>query len=423
MSSQRLPVRPNLEQLKHQAKDLLRAIRRGDEDAIADLRESHSDPIAASDATLTDAQLALARSYGASSWTRLVLSCRLVEAIWEDDIDTARQIILQNPHFLFEDTVPRSRNWGEPMSYAANLGRDRLVKLFHSLGAKDIEHALGRATLQSRIDTARMIHALMGKPRVADDVLGGPAYTLSVSGTALMFELGARVVDDSGKSIAPVATVLQTDSRNPEAKLQILEMYVQHGTVLPDTPMMALHRGRIDLLEKHLEKDAGLLARHFSFVEIFPPEIGCIDSELPETRLALTTLLHVAIAFAELDVARWLLDNGMDVDTPAGIDANGFGGHTALFHAVVSYPNFWDNFTGGWSYKGPPTDSPAARLLLDHGANPNARASLHEPKKPWEGPRNPVFNVTPLGWGKIFSNRLIVSEPAMRIIRERGGVE
>jgi len=33
------PVRPNLEQLKHQAKDLLRAIQQGDPHAIADLRK------------------------------------------------------------------------------------------------------------------------------------------------------------------------------------------------------------------------------------------------------------------------------------------------------------------------------------------------------------------------------------------------
>jgi hypothetical protein len=422
MSSRRLPLRPNLEQLKHQAKDLLRAIRSGNEDAIADLRECRPEAIAHSDVKLADGQLALARSYGASSWTRLVQSCTLVDAIWDDDVQAARSVILKNPQLILEDAVPRHRNWGEPMSYAANIGRDRLVKLFHALGAVDLKHALDRATLQSRIETARLIHSLMGAPRLANDVLGGPAYTLSVPGTALLFELGARVYDETGKSIAPVGVVLETDSRNPEAKHRILEMYVEHGLVLPDTPMMALHRGRTDLLERHLDSDPGLLARQFSYAEIFPSEVGCVGSELPETRLARTTLLHVAIAFAEMDVARWLLDRGMDVDVPAGIDENGFGGHTALFHAVVSYPNFWDNFTGGWSYNGPPTDSPAARLLLDRGADPNARASLYEPRKPWEGPRNPVYDVTPLGWGERFSNKLIVSEPAMRIIREHGGV-
>jgi len=41
MSVRRLPVRPDLDQLKHQAKDLLRAVRAGDPAAIADFGEFH----------------------------------------------------------------------------------------------------------------------------------------------------------------------------------------------------------------------------------------------------------------------------------------------------------------------------------------------------------------------------------------------
>lgn len=36
-----LPVRPDLDQLKHQAKDLLRNIRRGDSDALAEFDQFH----------------------------------------------------------------------------------------------------------------------------------------------------------------------------------------------------------------------------------------------------------------------------------------------------------------------------------------------------------------------------------------------
>ena len=36
-----LPVRPDLDQLKHQAKDLLRNIRRGDKDALAEFNQFH----------------------------------------------------------------------------------------------------------------------------------------------------------------------------------------------------------------------------------------------------------------------------------------------------------------------------------------------------------------------------------------------
>ena len=39
MPSRHFPVRPDLDQLKHQAKDLLRAFRRSDPQAIEDFRE------------------------------------------------------------------------------------------------------------------------------------------------------------------------------------------------------------------------------------------------------------------------------------------------------------------------------------------------------------------------------------------------
>ena len=45
MPVRRLPVRPDLEQLHRQAKELLRAIHAGDADAIAELREHHPESI------------------------------------------------------------------------------------------------------------------------------------------------------------------------------------------------------------------------------------------------------------------------------------------------------------------------------------------------------------------------------------------
>jgi hypothetical protein len=56
-----LPPRPNLRQLRHQAKDLLRAFRRGDHSAVADFREYHPERVDPANATLADAQLVLAR--------------------------------------------------------------------------------------------------------------------------------------------------------------------------------------------------------------------------------------------------------------------------------------------------------------------------------------------------------------------------
>ena len=425
MPARRLPVRPDLEQLKHQAKDLLRAIRRGEPDAIADLEQYHPRKILPENAKLADAQLVLARSYQAPSWPRLVVACRLIDAIWHDDVETVRALVTGDPRLLHEAAVIRESNWGPPLSYAANLGRDRIIRMLCDLGATDLEHAMERAVLQGRIDTARVLHEMLGRPRPPRDALGSPAYTLSATGTAFLFEIGAGVYGASGESLAPVATVLQTDSRNPDAKHQILEMYVAHGLRLPDTPVAALHRGRLDLLEAHLRRDPALLRRTFRYEEIFPPELGCHEQRLPGTTLEGATLLHVCVEFDELEIARWLLDHGMDADAPAAVDAEGFGGHTALFGAVVSYPNFWMNYTGGGAAHAKPQDSPFARLLLEHGASPNARASLRE--RVMEG--NPYAlrevrehrDLTPLAWGRVFHNRMVVSEPAMHLIAERGG--
>jgi hypothetical protein len=107
---------------------------------------------------------------------------------------------------------------------------------------------------------------------------------------------------------------------------------------------------------------------------------------------------------------------------PAALDADGFGGHTALFGAVVSYPHFWMNYTGGWAHSRKPKQAAFAELLLDHGADPNARASLREPIDTEHGRAvREHRNVTPLGWGAAFQNRMVVSKPAMALIAERGG--
>ena len=81
----------------------------------------------------------------------------------------------------------------------------------------------------------------------------------------------------------------------------------------------------------------------------------------PLMRAAL--LLHMAIEYHELDIARWLIDQGADVDARASTDSDGFGGHTPLFHATVTLGTKSDTL---------------ARLLLDHAATPNARATFRK---------------------------------------------
>ncbi|MFT4113509.1 ankyrin repeat domain-containing protein [Silvibacterium sp.] len=418
MASRHVPVRPNLEQLRHQAKDLLRAFRRNEPAAIAEFEEHTS---AAKPATpkLADAQFVLAKSYGLPDWPRLVVACRMTDAIWRGDVEAVRALVLRDPRLLVEDARGVKGNWGPPMSYAANLGQDAIIEMLSSLGAKDWQHAFGRACLQGQVETARRLHGMMDNPRPLHESLDGAAYTLNVAGTELLFQLGARASDETGNLLAPIGTVLGTDSRNPSAKHRILELYHDHGFALPDTPAMALHRGRIDLLERHLRLDPGLLRRRFSFAEIYPPELGCSDEvEMTYgTPLAGATLLHMCADYGELEIAEWLLAQGMDADAPAAVDAEGFGGHTPLFSTIVSQTNFWMN------HRGEPADAPFTKLLLEHGANPNARASLRKQLHPgYEIDGMHIYrDVTPIGWGEVFVFPKLVNQAGIRLVAAYGG--
>lgn len=413
MPDRRLPLRPNLDQLRHQAKDLLHAVRRGDRAALTELHERHPETIEPAQARLADAQLVLARSYGFPSWPRLVLACRLTHAIWRDDAKAVHELILDHPKLLDENVLGVTSSWGPPMSHAANLGRERIVAMLRDLGATHLQHAFDRACLQGQIGTARRLYGMGARP-VPGSVMG-PAETQCGSGMEFLLELGAEITDEDGDGLAPVALVLQTYCRDPDGKHQCLELFAEHGIELHDTPPMALHRGRIDLLEEHLRRDPDLLSRTFSHREIYPPELGCHADEslaLHGTPLAGGTLLHMCVDYDEIEIARWLIGHGADVNARAELDAEGFGGHTPLFGCVVSQP-----------YRvGRRRDDTFARLLLDHGADPNVRAS---PRKRLrfvaDESMHEYREVTPLAWGERFHDQSWVSRPVMHLIVERGG--
>jgi hypothetical protein len=423
MPVRRLPVRPDLTQIKHQAKDLQRAVRAGDAEALALLQEHHPHPPSAAQLRLADAQLALARCYQAPSWPRLIQAVQLADAIWEDDLPAVRALIARNPHLLHEHVLVRTdSNWGPPMSYAANLGRDAIIRFLHDAGATDHERAAGRAALQGQVATAQLLYDLAGRPPLPEDALGGPAYTLNADGTAFVLQMGARVVGEQGECLAPVSVVLETDSRKPEAKHAILELYARHGLPYPDAPVMALHRGRLDLLEAHLRRDPGVVHRRFTHREIYPEEMGCRDplDATVGTPLDGTTLLHMCVEFDEYEIARWLLARGgADPNARATVGASGFGGFTPLFNTIVSMPNFCMNYRG----RGPQV-APFTELLLQHGADPNVRASLWKRLHPGHGDstRHDYRDVTALSWGRRFHDPIFVSEPALALVEAAGGV-
>ena len=411
------PVRPNLDQLRNQAKDLLRSLRRGEPSAVAELREHHPKQISTADSKLADAQLTLARSYGLASWPRLVTACRMTDAIWRGDAESVRKLIEKNPRLLHEAARGMTdSNWGPPMSYAANVGETEIIQMLRELGAADVQHAFDRACLQGNVEAARRLHA-MGAQATSGGIMGC-CETLNAEGMKLLLDLGAELKGEDGDPKAPVALLLQTYSRNPQGKHSCLDMVGARGVALADTAPMAVHRGRIDLLEAHWQRDPGLLRRAFSHQEIYPFDVGCSADAtfaLHGTPLAGTTLLHICVEFDEIEIARWLIERGADVNAKAEVDAEGFGGQTPLFHCVVN-----DSYLCGRQ-----RDGEFVRLLLDHGADVNARASLRKELRflP-DTSLHEYRDVTPLSWGERFHGERYhnwVNKQAMEFIAARGG--
>ncbi len=246
------PVRPNLDQLRNQAKDFLRALKQGDPTAVAEFRKNHlrnqSRAIPPATVKLADAQMPqLARSYGLPNWPRLVTACRMTNAIWRGDVDTVRVLVQKDPRLLHESASGvADSNWGPPMSYAANVGQDAIIAMLRELGAEDLQHAFDRACLQGQIETARQLHTI-GARVLPGMVMGLHSETPNPDGLAFLLELGADLADDHGDRMAPIALLLQTYCRGARKQASLPRILVAEcGVALPDTPVMALHRGRID---------------------------------------------------------------------------------------------------------------------------------------------------------------------------------
>ena len=80
MAYRDLPIRPNLRQLRQQAKDLRRDFNAGKSEAVSLVMEyGDVDPVP-DPLILADAQRAIAKSYGIRNWQRLVLACRMADS-------------------------------------------------------------------------------------------------------------------------------------------------------------------------------------------------------------------------------------------------------------------------------------------------------------------------------------------------------
>jgi hypothetical protein len=413
----RLPEHPHLDVPRREARELLEACQSGSRDALDRIRRRHPKFKDAPDNAapnvhlkLSDAQLVIAREYGFYTWAMLkarigahAAAGALAEAIRADDRAAVVRILRVTPEMLHLPVW--SGDWGPPMSHAANLGRLEIVQACAELGARDHQHAFDRAVLQGKIECARWL--VKQGARAEAGIIMGACETLNAEGVRLLAELNAPFTNGHEDRLAPLALVLETYGRNPDGKHAILEIFAARGYDLPETPMMAFHRGDIAQLKKHLGRDPQLLERRFALREIYPAECGCAahgQAGMHWTPIDGTTLLHLAVDFREHEIFDWLLTHSADPNARATADGDHFGGHTPLFNAVVC---------------GPWPDAGMARALLEHGADRNIRASLRKFLDWIENPHwHESRNVTAREWGHTFPERHWVNGEALQFLDE-----
>jgi ankyrin repeat protein len=138
LPTRRLPEQPNLEQLRQQAKDLLRAYRAGEAEAVAEVERLDRHPDSANFA-LNDAQRVLARAYGYESWPKLkafvdgVNIVRLADAVKSGDRAQVRVLLQARPELIGMDMSAGDEH--RALHYAV-LRRDvEMVRLLMEAGA------------------------------------------------------------------------------------------------------------------------------------------------------------------------------------------------------------------------------------------------------------------------------------------------
>jgi hypothetical protein len=174
--------------------------------------------------------------------------------------------------------------------------------------------------------------------------------------------------------------VLQTYPRDPKRLSACIELLIgAGGHTRYDLP------GVLALLRGRNDELAALLHADPTLLQRHYPELDCGPSS-GNISLKGATLLHVAAEYGFLDASRLLLDRGADVNARADVDGNGLGGQTAIFHALA-------HFTGA--------NPEITRLLIDRGADLTIRARV-----PGRGEHTgKVLDVSVVEYNETFSTR------------------
>ncbi len=294
----KLPVRPSLDQLRHQAKELLRAARSGDQRAVAQI---------GGPPTLALAQLAMARDYGFASWPKLKSEVDRRAILDSCDPGRLQALIAGQPELATEELLNwcDHQNGAAPLSYVAMMrfdtsggvwrdrpGTSELARLLLAAGApvdggpQDDETPLMTAASYGDAEVARVLveagasleavststaggvpnatalrhAAVFGMTEVVDVLVEAGALSTSLSVAASTGRLGGWLTPDTSRTDRVLALAMAADHQ----RLTVIDALLEAGTPVDaeDTVWgrqalrIAAGNGRVDSVRHLLAKGA-----------------------------------------------------------------------------------------------------------------------------------------------------------------------
>jgi ankyrin repeat protein len=397
-----LPDRPSLRHLKDQAKDLLAA---------------------GTAASITDAQFKIARLYGFASWPKLKAHVdsldeigQLKQAIDTNDAGRVATLMTRNPSL---HRAPLGYGKDGPLTWVAECrvpwespspARLAMARWMLEHGS-DVHQGGDGPLMRAALNDHRIPMMELLVSHGADvnalwhghfPIIFAPCEALSPAALQWLLDHGANPNRGDPRASAAghphpgtaLDYVIASYGRSAERLSGCIEILLEAGGATRyDLPaFLDLLRGRLDALTRQIDADPTLVNRRFS-------ELDCGMSGGRRLTLRGATLLHVAAEYGHAQAAALLLDGGADVNARAVVDEAGVGGHTALFHAVTQFDD------GGL---------PVVQLLIERGADLAVRVKLPgDYERPGE-----IVECTPLGYALLFGGS--PERRTVALLRERG---
>jgi ankyrin repeat protein len=379
-----LPERPNLRHLKDEAKALVKS------------GESSS---------LTQAQFQIARLYGFASWPRLKAHvdaleaslreiAELKQAIDSNNLERVKALMTRNPALHH---APLGYGKNGPLTWVAECRvpwepptatRLEMAQWMIDHGS-DVHQGGDGPLMRAALVDARIPMMELLVRNGADvnaewngyfPIILAPCETVEAGALKWLLDHGANPnCARPGRKQPDTALDYVTGTYSRSERLgTCIDILVEAGcTSRRSMPaVMDLLRGRMDLLAARLDEEPSLIHRRF-------PDLDFGSTCYRRLKLGGATLLHVAAEYGNLEAAKLLVERGADVNARAALDDADAGGQTPIFHAATQFYDY---------------GLPVVGFLVKNGADLTLR-----PKLPGHYEREEEFvECTPLGYARLF---------------------